>query len=211
MSPRTRSAARERAILDAACEVFLKRGYDGATMLEIATVAHVGKGALYGVAPSKEELFLRTVFDVFERMIQELIPELHRIKDPLESLRRIILGLMDTFDEKAPMTWLSFELLARAGRDERLRERAMAGFRALYSQFLAPVRSLIETAQDQGRLAPCDAEALARLLAALIDGLGFQAMFEGPRLPRAAIVETFMRMADSGLGVRPTGRAKGRK
>jgi AcrR family transcriptional regulator len=45
-------------LLDAAEKVFVRDGYDGALLAEIATAAGRSKGALYGHFKSKEELFL---------------------------------------------------------------------------------------------------------------------------------------------------------
>src|SRR5215813_6475093 len=46
-----------RQIIDGACEVFLERGFDAASMGEIARKAGVSKGTLYVYFKSKEELF----------------------------------------------------------------------------------------------------------------------------------------------------------
>lgn len=54
-----RSAAgpKRRQIIDGACRVFLERGFDAASMGEIAREARVSKGTLYVYFKSKEELF----------------------------------------------------------------------------------------------------------------------------------------------------------
>lgn len=49
--------AKRRQILDGARQVFLSRGFDGASMGEIAKVAGVSKGTLYVYFDSKESLF----------------------------------------------------------------------------------------------------------------------------------------------------------
>ncbi|MGO4704361.1 TetR/AcrR family transcriptional regulator [Microvirga sp. 2MCAF38] len=49
--------AKRRQILDGAREVFLARGFDGASMGEIAKTAGVSKGTLYVYFDSKEALF----------------------------------------------------------------------------------------------------------------------------------------------------------
>jgi AcrR family transcriptional regulator len=197
MSPRARSADRERAILDAAREVFIEHGFENARMLDIATRAQVGKGTLYGIAPSKEDLFLRVVLDCGQGMIHEFSASMQPSGDPLNSLRAILLGMVGSLEAQAPLTWMSIELLARASSDESLRQRVLTSFRSMYAQFFAPVQTLIETAKEKGQLGDVDAEAFSRLMAALIDGLVFQAMFEGDRLPRERIIQTFMQLADA--------------
>jgi AcrR family transcriptional regulator len=44
-------------ILDAAAKVFLKRGFEGASVDEIADVARAGKPTIYARFPGKEALF----------------------------------------------------------------------------------------------------------------------------------------------------------
>jgi AcrR family transcriptional regulator len=58
-SPTEESAenAKRRQILEGARQVFLARGFDGASMGEIAKVAGVSKGTLYVYFDSKESLF----------------------------------------------------------------------------------------------------------------------------------------------------------
>jgi AcrR family transcriptional regulator len=48
---------KRRQIIDGACRVFLERGFDAASMGEIARAARVSKGTLYVYFNSKEELF----------------------------------------------------------------------------------------------------------------------------------------------------------
>src|SRR3954452_1441143 len=50
-------SAKRRQILEGAREVFLARGFDGASMGEIAKAAGVSKGTLYVYFDSKEKLF----------------------------------------------------------------------------------------------------------------------------------------------------------
>ena len=56
----------EERILDAAQGVFLERGLEGASVDEIAGVAHAGKPTIYARYPHKEALFSA----VMERMVQ---------------------------------------------------------------------------------------------------------------------------------------------
>jgi len=199
MSPRTRAPQRDEDVLLAAREVFLEKGFDGATMLEIATRAQVGKGTLYAVAPSKQDLFLRVVFDSCQRMVSEVSHVLTGSRSTPDKLGGMVDAFVGEMDEQAPFFWLSLELLSRAHRDERLGEDVFAGFRALYAQFFGPVISLIESAQERGELGDCHAEGVARLLGAIIDGLIFQSMFEGERMPRREIAETLARLLRHGL------------
>ena len=55
--PRELAGEVEERILDAAAKVFLERGFEGASVDEIADVARAGKPTIYARFPGKEALF----------------------------------------------------------------------------------------------------------------------------------------------------------
>lgn len=61
--------AKEAAIVDAASKTFLKHGYDGASMDEIALAAGVSKRTVYNRFRSKEELFAATIEESCRRIL----------------------------------------------------------------------------------------------------------------------------------------------
>jgi TetR/AcrR family transcriptional repressor of mexJK operon len=61
-----RSAQKRRAILDAAREVFLKNGYPGASMDEVAALAEVSKVTIYKHFSDKHSLFIAVVTSAIE-------------------------------------------------------------------------------------------------------------------------------------------------
>jgi AcrR family transcriptional regulator len=77
--PRKRLSAEDRraAILDAALEVFSKRGYNGASIDEIAQAAGISKALIYEHFPSKKELHV----SLLERHTQEIFVRLSQTAD----------------------------------------------------------------------------------------------------------------------------------
>lgn len=77
-------------LLDAAEEVFGRRGFNDATLKEIAELAEFSVGSVYSFFASKEELYL----SVFTRRGDAFLPELAAVVDddrpPLERLHRLI-------------------------------------------------------------------------------------------------------------------------
>ena len=73
-TPRKRltAEARREAILEAALEVFARRGYNGSSIDEIAQTAGISKALIYEHFPSKRELHVSLiehhVQDIFERL-----------------------------------------------------------------------------------------------------------------------------------------------
>src|ERR1700740_3160919 len=59
--PKERAGEGEERILDAARKVFLARGFEGASIDEIAEAARSGKPTIYARFPGKEALFTAVV------------------------------------------------------------------------------------------------------------------------------------------------------
>ena len=86
-----RSAQKRRAILDAATEVFLQKGYLATSMDEIAALAAVSKQTVYKNFPGKETLFVEIVSSVTNRAsdrVHSEMPDLAEGEDIAEYLRR---------------------------------------------------------------------------------------------------------------------------
>jgi len=76
-----RSARKRRAILDAATAVFLRNGYLGTTMDEIAALARVSKQTVYKHFADKERLFSEIVTATVDKIADPNTDEVLRLKD----------------------------------------------------------------------------------------------------------------------------------
>lgn len=86
----SRSARKHRAILDAATEVFLRSGYLGTNMDEIAALSAVSKQTVYKHFASKEALFIEIVTSMTNEagdLVHNELPELDAASDVAEYLR----------------------------------------------------------------------------------------------------------------------------
>ena len=98
----SRSADKHRAILEAATEIFLDRGYAGASMDEVAARAAVGKQTVYKHFVDKRSLFTEIVLgttnqvDGMVQLIAETLSRTDHVERELTALaRRFLLTLMD--------------------------------------------------------------------------------------------------------------------
>lgn len=93
-SPEARAAleeARRTQILDAAAHVFARKGFEGATVTEIAQVAGLSEGSLYNYFRSKEELLIH----IPQQLVHPVFLPLERLPVP-EDLPEIEQLLIDT-------------------------------------------------------------------------------------------------------------------
>lgn len=77
----------KKAIFNAAIKVFSIKGYDSATVDEIASEAGVAKGTLYYNFQGKEEIFKFVIDEGMKLIKNEVLDAIKDIDDPLEKLK----------------------------------------------------------------------------------------------------------------------------
>ncbi|WP_462186711.1 MULTISPECIES: TetR/AcrR family transcriptional regulator [unclassified Frankia] len=75
------------AILDAAFDVFARRGYEQTSVKEIADEANVAKTTVYSHLEDKEHLFRQTMAAAAAAALAENLAALDRLRDPGDDLR----------------------------------------------------------------------------------------------------------------------------
>jgi len=85
-----RAADRETAIRAAALRIFRRKGYDAASMQEIADAVGLNKGSLYYYISSKQELLVRLFEGRAEQVLGEMDTAASRPGTPRERLRAIV-------------------------------------------------------------------------------------------------------------------------
>ncbi len=83
----------EEVIFDAAKEIFLERGFDGAKMQDIADHAGINKSLLHYYYRSKEKLF----DIVFSQIVNQFFKKMGEIWDTEESIENKISSFIDTY------------------------------------------------------------------------------------------------------------------
>ncbi|CAA7603007.1 Transcription regulator YcdC, C-terminal [Acididesulfobacillus acetoxydans] len=145
---------REQAILESSLEVFAAKGFERATMDEIAAKAKVAKGTLFYRYKSKEDLFLHLLKDAVERFTQSVTRACVEMPDGVAKLRKAI----------ELQTRLSYEhpefakiLLSEVwGKQERQRL-----FRETLNRYLHLLAEMIEQGIREGKLRRTDSALLS--------------------------------------------------
>lgn len=76
---------RRRQILAAALRVFARRGYDAATIEEIARTAQVAEGTIYNYFRSKEDLLIHIPRHMAGPLVDQLAARLPEVRTPAEA------------------------------------------------------------------------------------------------------------------------------
>jgi AcrR family transcriptional regulator len=79
---------RRREVVDASIRLFSEKGYDGASLLDIADAVGLLKGSLYYYARSKEDLLYAIVEEVFDEGVAAAAELRSSDREPLDALRQ---------------------------------------------------------------------------------------------------------------------------
>jgi TetR/AcrR family transcriptional regulator, cholesterol catabolism regulator len=135
---------RESEVVDAAIQVFWKRGYSGASVQEIADVVGVLKGSLYHYIGSKEELLARIFQEAYEESESVMTSVAALDKPPLERLEiyldRYICHFL-VYPERTQLYFRDWRYLTGSYLQRVVEQRRT------YSRF---VRAMVDEAQEKG-------------------------------------------------------------
>ena len=178
-----KKAQTRAALLEAAADVFRRRGYQAATVEEITAQAGFSRGAFYSNFQTKEELFTellqRVVYDEYRTMAERMPTG----ASGRERLRWTARELMERQKraESDPWVWqLWLELLAHVTRHPEFRGLAAEfwrGNRASMAELIA------QDYRDSGERPPAEPKALATALIALDIGLAVQHLVDDEDVP----------------------------
>src|SRR5246500_5567515 len=96
-TPASRFDRRLSEILTHATEVFCKKGYEGASMLDLSRASETSLAGLYYYFESKERLLFLIQKHTFTTILERLKPRLEIVADPEERIRAFILNHLDYF------------------------------------------------------------------------------------------------------------------
>jgi AcrR family transcriptional regulator len=179
---RSARRARTRArLLEAAAEVYARRGFAGATLEEVASQAGFTKGAVYGHFGSKENLLVALVEEHLAKQIAEQMALFDRDRATWERPLAGSERWMEDVQEDPDRLRLFVELWVYAQRDEQLRERlasALAALRATFARFAA------DSSADAGFDVPAGVpEQFANVMLGLGLGLSMLKLSEPESVP----------------------------
>jgi AcrR family transcriptional regulator len=168
-------------LLAAAAKVFAERGFEGASVEQIAAEAGLSKGTLYWNFKSKDELFLALLEEHIGRRIEaivELTASLSADQDLSQQASRWLSALLE---DEPQVVLLAQEYWARAARDPVLK--------AVYAERLRSLGEALTRALDARRerlgapVLPMPTEEVATAYIALADGLARRRLIDPDSVP----------------------------
>jgi AcrR family transcriptional regulator len=190
-------ALRRAQLADAGRQVLLERGAVGLRVKDIAERAGLAPSSVLYYYPQIEDLLMEVSRDAIDRYAERRSKQVKELDDPARQLRLAIhLGVPTGPDDDESR--LLYELDALTGSSPAFAMMSTSFFdrQALLYQYV------LETGAAQGvfELAG-DAEAIARGLVALEDGLGLQVVLQHPGIDSAEAERILLSYASMATGV----------
>jgi AcrR family transcriptional regulator len=180
-----KNAATTAALLHAAAETFAERGFEAATMDEIAERVGLSKGALYYRYKSKEDLFIALLDErcqAYIRQLDEAFSDGASSDAGWTSMAGRFLAVVQ--DEAWPR--LFFEFVSYASRSPRAKRELVNRIRAVRA---ALARVVERHANEAGVELPILAQRVALGISALCNGLAVERLADPSGVPDEAFVE----------------------
>ncbi len=158
---------RRNQILDAAMDVFARRGFHKARMDDIVRESGLSKGAIYWYFKSKDAIIaaiLDRIFSREQKALKEALAAEGSVAGRLEELVRRSARHTLSLRFSIP---LMFEFYALAARHEQVR----AALQRYYAAYRADLARLVQEGVDSGEFAPVDADKMALAIIAEFEGL----------------------------------------
>lgn len=140
--------ALRRRILAAAVDLFADHGYDATSVSQVINRAGVAKGGFYHHFASKKELLYAVYGDLIQRQLEGLERILAQRMPPAETLRALIMDLVETTAASTREALVFSRELSQLGNRRIVQ---MRGQRRRYHNALI---KLVDAAQQRGQFSP---------------------------------------------------------
>jgi AcrR family transcriptional regulator len=201
LTPERRRQQTREHLLAAAAQVFAERGFHGASLDEVATVAGFTKGAVYSNFKNKEDLFLALFRARYEAETEALRATLDASEVPSQSRLSDFVALFrdQTHTARDDFGLLYQEFWLYAARNPAARGQ----FTQIDDEAVAALAELIAAErQHLGAQPLVDPIQTARIIEVLFRGIGLLRILQ-PEVVDESFIEGAISFVARGLGVDP--------
>ena len=146
-------------ILTEAAQIFARKGYEGASMRDIAEACDISKSLLYHHFRSKEEIYSRVAVGATQELYLFVFERVPKDAPPSEKIRAFMVATAEYF-RRHRWAWIA-STTAFWNDPARHRQKERMTRRDRYEGYL---RSLIQDAVDAGELRDVDVAMAGRLI-----------------------------------------------
>jgi AcrR family transcriptional regulator len=174
--------------LDAALQVFWKKGYEGASLSDLTAAMHIERPSLYATFGNKEELFLK-VLDRYADTVGAFVAEALNEPTGRAVVERLLMKTADALTNPCNQPGCMTVQGALSGGDDSKRIRRELDLRRDRAE--AVLRKRLERAKSEGDLpAGANAADLARYVLTVSQGMAVQAKGGATRAQLRRVAQT---------------------
>jgi len=174
MSQNKPKEIRIREIMDAAMQVFVKKGFSQTRMSDIVTQSGMSKGAIYHHFRSKRDLFLALI----DYWVTYSFPDFHQYDQEDKSASVILsdfaLEVVRQFQKNPTIFLAELEFWSMANRDDEVLEKV----KLLYGHILELFERVIQKGIDQGEFKNLNSKISALSIMTSLQGITWFTIFE---------------------------------
>lgn len=159
---------RRREIREAALELFVRKGYDGTKIQDIASRAGVSVGTFYLYYRDKKELFMDAVDALIQNVVETLEEAVSQDSDPFRKAIRTARFYLDNY------SWFSVIINQLRGMMVTENPDACRKYVSLHKRIADPIVRELRNAAKRGLIRDLDPELLARAVMGIVE---FTAIF----------------------------------
>lgn len=189
--PATIAAPRETILANAA-KLFAERGFEGASLQDVAAAVGISKAAVYHYFPTKQVIYDEIVIDLLKGLRQHVVERVDKSSDFGDQLRQLMLAHAEFFESH----YTEFvTLLHGFGGLTRNIDRGQVNARDEYEKLL---RQLMTDAKESGALTVGDPASVTRGILSMLNWMA-RWYTPGGRMSARQIAEEYFELIYNGL------------
>jgi AcrR family transcriptional regulator len=189
----------QAAVLQAAIELFNRKGYDATSIGDIAESLGLTKSAVYHHVDSKEQLLAQALDEALEELEATVEAAVTADGSPDERLRRVVRRSVEVLVQHQP----AVTLLLRVRGNSEIEQTALRRRRHVDTRLAGLVREAVEHGAVRSDLDP---DLVSRLLFGMVNSL-VEWYRRGGAVTDDELADVVVRLAFEGLTIRPPGAA----
>jgi AcrR family transcriptional regulator len=148
-----------KSISQVAKEVFAERGYQGATLEDVAHRLGMSKATIYTYYKNKDELFLHVVEELVASALEATTQDAQAPKDPIEKLTGMVHSTMSFYE--CERDFFRIYLHEKHGLEVAPKDPHKRTLRDMYIQAVDTLAGVLQEGINVGRIRPMDSRRLA--------------------------------------------------
>jgi len=191
--------AKRNAIMDAALQLFLEKGYKSVTTREIAAHANVSKGVLYDYFKSKEDLFYETIRENMLKKLMYKAAMLEEYDSPGERFQKLKDFACSHAETRKQRFHLMFDFIVNC-QDQKFINDVLGNLFDVSRSYTAQILS---EAFPEKFVNEQSAQLYATIITVFINGMFFQHYVDPKRINIEKALDVFWKLLAEELESKP--------